>query len=167
LSRLCYKKGRSLVRAETDPVIAYYSLAAGAIAVDRRAEPFAAEHARSDPDDGAWPVGRRSGLAGHGAWPVLLRDAVLRTMQAAGIVGVRGILVHALSPAAKHFYETFGFRESPANPMTLMAALHDVAATLRGEQRKNSVWHRRRQARPNLGRCARPRPTPSPTRRSR
>ncbi len=34
---------------------------------------------------------------------LLLRDATLRTQQAAAIIGVRGLLVHALSPAAKRF----------------------------------------------------------------
>jgi len=62
----------------------------------------------------------------------MLRDAVLRTGQAADIVGMRGILVHALSPAAKRFYEGYGFRESPANPMTLVVSLQDAAAILRG-----------------------------------
>ncbi len=62
-----------------------------------------------------------------------LRDAVLRTAQASGIVGVRGVLVHALSPAAKRFFETHGLRDSPANPMTLVVALQDALATLRGE----------------------------------
>jgi GNAT superfamily N-acetyltransferase len=70
---------------------------------------------------------------GRGLGPLLLRDAVLRTAQASNIVGVRGVLVHALSPAARHFYETHGFRESPANPAMLVVALQDAPAALRGE----------------------------------
>jgi hypothetical protein len=46
---------------------------------------------------------------------------------------VRGILVHALSLSVKRFYESCGFRESPANPMTLMVSLQDVVAALRGD----------------------------------
>jgi predicted N-acetyltransferase YhbS len=72
--------------------------------------------------DRAW---QDRGLGG-----LLLRDAVLRTVQAADIVGVRGILVHTLSPAAKRFYENYGFRKSPANPMTLMLALQDARIVL-------------------------------------
>ena len=124
---------RTYVLAETDRVIGYYSLAAGAIVVT--AAPGRLRRNMPDPI----PMTMLGRLAVDQAWQgrglgrLLLRDAVLRTMQAAGIVGVRGILVHALSPAAKRFYETFGFRESSANPMTLMAALQDIAATLRGE----------------------------------
>jgi hypothetical protein len=62
----------------------------------------------------------------------MLRDAALRSCHPAEIVGMRGILVHAISPAAKRFYETFGLQESPANPMTLMLSLNDALATLRG-----------------------------------
>jgi hypothetical protein len=60
----------------------------------------------------------------------LLRDAILRTQQAAAIIGVRGVLVHALPPAAKRFYEDNGFLESPASPMTLLVALKDAVAAL-------------------------------------
>lgn len=66
----------------------------------------------------------------RGLGALLLRDAILRTMQAAEIIGVRGLLVHALSPAAKHFYEKHGFQESPTDPMTLILPLKDAAALL-------------------------------------
>jgi GNAT superfamily N-acetyltransferase len=45
--------------------------------------------------------------------PALLRDAVLRTLQAANIGGIRAILVHALSERARQFYESCGFLASP------------------------------------------------------
>jgi GNAT superfamily N-acetyltransferase len=64
----------------------------------------------------------------RGLGRLLLRDAILRTQQAAAIIGVRGLLVHALSPAAKRFYEDNGFLESPANPMMLLVALKDAMA---------------------------------------
>jgi GNAT superfamily N-acetyltransferase len=69
---------------------------------------------------------------GQGPGRLLLRDAVLRTHQAAETIGIRGLLVHALSPAAKRFYEMRGFRESPANPMTLMVTLADIRAASDG-----------------------------------
>ena len=50
----------------------------------------------------------------------LLRDAVMRTVQAAKIGGIRAILVHAISEDAKRFYERYGFQSSPIDPMTLM-----------------------------------------------
>ncbi len=70
---------------------------------------------------------------GRGLGRALLRDAVRRTLQAAtiiGVRGVRGVLVHALSPAAKRFYERCGFQESPADPMLLLATLADARASL-------------------------------------
>ena len=57
---------------------------------------------------------------GRGIGAALLRDAVLRTIQAAEIAGIRAILVHAISEQAKRFYEKHGFISSPADTMTLM-----------------------------------------------
>ena len=57
---------------------------------------------------------------GRGIGTGLLRDAVLRILQGAEIAGVRAILVHAISEAAKRFYEKYGFIASPADPMTVM-----------------------------------------------
>ena len=53
----------------------------------------------------------------------MLQDAVLRAGQAAHIMGIRGILVHAISDKAKAFYEHYGFTASPKQPMTLVMSL--------------------------------------------
>ena len=63
----------------------------------------------------------------------LLRDAILRTLQAAEIAGIRAILVHAISEDAKKFYERSGFYPSPVDPMTLMITLADAEKALRGK----------------------------------
>jgi GNAT superfamily N-acetyltransferase len=124
---------RTYVLARGEQVVGYYSLAAGAIAVSEA--PGRVRRNMPDPI----PMAVLGRLAIDTQWQskglgrLLLRDAVLRTSQAGDIIGVRGILVHALSPAAKRFYEANGFRESPANPMALVASLQDVAAVLRGE----------------------------------
>lgn len=60
----------------------------------------------------------------------LLRDAVLRVLGAAETVGVRAILVHALSEDAKRFYQSGGFVESPVHPMTLVVLLKDARRAL-------------------------------------
>jgi GNAT superfamily N-acetyltransferase len=124
---------RTYVLAEADRVIGYYSLAAGAIAVTDVPGCLRRNMPDSIPMTVLGRLAVDQGWQGRGLGRLLLRDAVLRTTQAAAIVGMRGILVHALSPAAKRFYETFGFRESPANPMALMVALQDITAALRGE----------------------------------
>lgn len=68
---------------------------------------------------------------GQGLGRGLLRDAILRTLQAADIIGGRAILVHALSEEAKRFYEDSGFTASPINPLTLMVTLQDAIDALR------------------------------------
>lgn len=60
----------------------------------------------------------------------LLRDAILRTLQAAGLGGIRAILVHAISEDAKRFYERHGFVESPIDPMTLMITVVDATRAI-------------------------------------
>jgi GNAT superfamily N-acetyltransferase len=62
----------------------------------------------------------------------LLRDAVLRTLQAAEIGGIRAILVEAISEDAKRFYERHGFRPSPIDPMVLMITVADARKALSG-----------------------------------
>lgn len=63
---------------------------------------------------------------GKGIGTGLLKDALLRTMQAAHIAGIRALLVHAISVAAKRFYEAYGFIASPVDPMTVMITLADA-----------------------------------------
>ena len=57
---------------------------------------------------------------GRGLGVALFQDAVLRLMEAASILALRGLLVHAISPEAKAFYENHGFVASPTQPMTLI-----------------------------------------------
>jgi hypothetical protein len=57
---------------------------------------------------------------------------VLRIVGAAETVGVRVILVHAMSEGAKTFYERFGFRASPIEPMTLMMTVQEAQRMLGG-----------------------------------
>lgn len=61
----------------------------------------------------------------------LLKDAVLRTVQASEIAGIRAILVHAISEDAKRFYLRHGFLESPVAPLTLMITLADADHAMR------------------------------------
>jgi hypothetical protein len=50
----------------------------------------------------------------------------LRTLAAADPIGVRAILVHAISDGAKTFYERHGFQPSPLEPMTLMITIEEA-----------------------------------------
>ncbi len=60
----------------------------------------------------------------------LVRDATLRVLQAADVIGIRGLLVRALSNDAKVFYEKLGFESSTFDPLTLTVTLADLKANL-------------------------------------
>ena len=67
---------------------------------------------------------------GQGVGRALFRDAARRIAYAADVIGIRGIVVHAISEEAKNFYLALGFEPSPREPMTLMVTLSDVRAAL-------------------------------------
>ena len=61
---------------------------------------------------------------GHGK--ALLFDALSRIEDAADIVGVRAVLVHAIDEAARRFYLHFEFEVSPVDPYQLLLLLKDL-----------------------------------------
>lgn len=63
---------------------------------------------------------------GKGIGAGLLRDAVLRTLQAADIAGIRALAVHAKDDAARSIYRRFDFVESPTDPLHLFALIKDL-----------------------------------------
>ena len=63
-----------------------------------------------------------------GVGRALLRDAVLRTVQAADIAGIRALGVHAKDEQARQYYEQFEFVPSPADPFHLLVLLKDIRA---------------------------------------
>ncbi len=68
---------------------------------------------------------------GHGLGSGLLKDAMLRTLQAADIAGIRALAVHAKDDDARAFYERFGFIPAPSDPYHLFVLLKDVRALLK------------------------------------
>ncbi|HEY7543445.1 MAG TPA: GNAT family N-acetyltransferase [Blastocatellia bacterium] len=67
---------------------------------------------------------------GKGLGSALLKDALLRTLQAAEIAGLRAMLVHAKDDDAKSFYERFGFEPSPIDAYHLFLRIADIKASL-------------------------------------
>jgi GNAT superfamily N-acetyltransferase len=108
-------------------VVGYYSLAAGSLL------PGAATGRVRRNMPNPIPVVLLGRLAidrawqGRGLGADLLRDAVLRVFSAGETIGVRAILVHAISPQAKAFYEQHGFKPSPIEPMTLMLTMAEAS----------------------------------------
>ncbi|OFW09294.1 MAG: GNAT family N-acetyltransferase [Acidobacteria bacterium RIFCSPLOWO2_02_FULL_67_36] len=68
---------------------------------------------------------------GRGLGAGLLKDAMLRTLQAADIAGIRAMAVHAKGDEARAFYERFGFTPSPTDPHHLFLLLKDIRAALK------------------------------------
>ena len=67
---------------------------------------------------------------GKGLGKALLRDALGRIAQAADVVGVRSVLVHAIDDAARNFYLYHGFQPSPVDPMQLMMLTKDLRLSI-------------------------------------
>jgi GNAT superfamily N-acetyltransferase len=67
---------------------------------------------------------------GQGVGSAMLRDAVLRTLQAAEIAGLRALAVHAKDNEPRAFYERYGFIPSPTDPYHLLALLKDIKKDL-------------------------------------
>ncbi len=122
---------RTYVVCRRSTVIAYYSLAAGAV-----------EHAEA-------PVRVGKGLARHpipvmllarlavdrseqgrGIGKALIKDALLRTAATADIVGVRALLVHAKDEEARAWYEALEFEPSPTDSYHLFLLMKDLRRIL-------------------------------------
>lgn len=69
---------------------------------------------------------------GKGLGRALLKEALLRTAQAADIAGIRCLLVHAKDDAARQWYASWEFEPSPTDAYHLYLMLKDLKALLAG-----------------------------------
>lgn len=118
---------QTYVCCQSEMVVGFYSLTVGSV----------------DPETA--PSRARKGLARHpvpvmilarlavdtrhqrkGLGQALLKDALLRTAQAADIAGIRCLLVHAKDDAARQWYESWEFDSSPTDPYHLYLMLKDL-----------------------------------------
>jgi GNAT superfamily N-acetyltransferase len=117
---------RTFVVCDNRRVVAYYALASSAVTTAEAPGRFR----RNMPDPVPVVVLGRlavdSAFQGKGIGRALVRDAGYRVIQAADIIGIRGLIVQAVSIEAKTFYEHMGFDVSPLDPMTLMITLADL-----------------------------------------
>ncbi len=108
-------------------VVGYYSLAVGQVEYAEAPERLKKGLARHPV-----PIMLLARLAVHKDWQRkgvgrgLLKDAVLRTIQAADIAGIRALAVHAKDDAARRYYEQFDFVPSPTDALHLFVLLKDV-----------------------------------------
>jgi predicted N-acetyltransferase YhbS len=121
---------RTYVVCRGQAVVGYYALASGN--VSHSEAPGRIRRNMPDPIPmmvlGRLAVDRS--MQGRGLGAALLKDAVLRVMQAADIVGIRGILVDAIDDGAGAFYEKFGFRRSATFPLRLMITVEEARRML-------------------------------------
>ena len=122
---------RTYVACRGSTVLAYYSLAAGAVEhadAPRRVGKGLARH--------PVPVTLLARLAvdrteqGRGLGKALVKDALLRTAAAADIAGIRALLVHAKDDEARAWYEALEFEPSPTDPRHLFLLMKDLRAIL-------------------------------------
>ncbi len=126
---------QTYVCCQGDEVVGFYSLTVGSV------------------DPPSTPARIMKGLARHpvpvmllarlavdkthqrrGLGRALLKDALLRTAQAADIAGIRCLLVHAKDDAARTWYESWEFEPSPTDPYHLFLLLKDLKSLLENER---------------------------------
>lgn len=119
---------RCFVTCRHDRVVGYYALASASV----QHSEVTGKMRRNMPDP--VPVILLSRLAvdhneqGSGLGKNLLRDAILRAVDASEIIGVRALLVHALNDTARTFYTHFDFEASPTDPLHLLLLIKDARA---------------------------------------
>ena len=118
---------QTYVGVVNERVVGFYSLAVGQVEyadAPERVQKGLARH--------PVPIMLLARLAVHRDWQGkgigrgLLKDAVLRTMQAADIAGIRALAVHAKDDHARRYYEQFDFIPSPTDPLHLFALLKNL-----------------------------------------
>jgi predicted N-acetyltransferase YhbS len=117
---------RTFVACEGRRLLAYYALASGAVTSDEAPGRFRRNMQDPIPVVVLARLAVDHSLKGKGVGRALVRDAGQRVIQAADTIGIRGIVVHALSPEAQAFYACVGFSPSPLDAMTLMITLADL-----------------------------------------
>lgn len=108
-------------------VVGYYALAVGSVEQEQapeRVKKGLAKHSIPIMLLARLAVDRQWHNKGIGA--ALVKDAVLRTLQAADIAGIRALVVHAKDEAARSFYAHLDFLPSPSDPLHLFMLLKDA-----------------------------------------
>jgi predicted N-acetyltransferase YhbS len=127
------RAGKSVthVACRHEKVVAYYSLAAGSVEPAEATDRLAKGQGRQ-----AIPVIVLARLAvdlaeqGRHLGEHMLVQALGRSAEAASLIGVRAVLVHAQDVATRGFYERYGFEPSPTHPLHLVLLMKDVRKTL-------------------------------------
>jgi GNAT superfamily N-acetyltransferase len=121
---------RTFVISQSNKVVGYYALASGS--VERMLSPKSIARNMPEPIP-VMILGQLAidaGMQRQQLGSALLKDALLRTLSVSKNIGIRAILVHAISEDAKRFYLGYGFKVSPIDSMTLMLPLRHIEGLL-------------------------------------
>jgi GNAT superfamily N-acetyltransferase len=127
------QSAQTYVCCRAGQVVGFYSLAVGSVAPGEAPTRVTKGLARHPV-----PVMILARLAvdrscqGQGLGRALLKDALLRTAQAADIAGLRCLLVHAKDDAARRWYQRWDFEPSPTDRHHLFLLTKDLKALLNG-----------------------------------
>jgi len=119
-----------IINNDAGEVVGYYAISAASVTHKEAISKLR----RNAPDPIPMAlIGRlavREDMQGHDIGPALLRDAILRIVQASNHMGIKGVLVHALDEDAANFYSHQGFHHSPIDDNHLMISLKEITAEL-------------------------------------
>lgn len=119
---------RTYVVKKDDRVVGYYSLTAASIRVEEVVVRIAQGQSKQ------WPIAaiKLARLAvdqqmqGLGLGKALLKDALLRCINAADEIGARVVIVDALDENVRSFYENFDFVSGPQDQNMMMILMKDL-----------------------------------------
>ena len=109
---------RTYVACDNERVMAYYVLASSAVDVSFTTGRFRRNMPNPVPVVVLGRLAIDLAYQRRGIGRALVRDAGFRVIQAAETIGIRGLLVQALSTKAKEFYETLGCVDNSSPPPT-------------------------------------------------
>lgn len=124
---------QTYVALSDDRVVGFYTLVVGEVAYEQAAERLKKGLAHHPvPVMVLARLAVATGQQGQGLGAGLLKDALLRTLHAADIAGIRAFVIHAKDDEARSSYERYDFTPSPTDPYHLFILLKDVRASLGG-----------------------------------
>jgi predicted N-acetyltransferase YhbS len=125
------RSARTFVVHRNQRVVGYYSLSAATIAREEASARAAkGQPARPVPAILLARLAIDKSEQRRGLGKALLKDALLRALNAADEIGAPVVLVHAIDADAKKFYKQFGFEDSAVNDLHLMLLMKDLEKNL-------------------------------------
>lgn len=124
---------KTYVAVDGDRIAGYYALTAGS--VQRHESPQRIVKGLANHPVGVVILARLAvdnQHQGKGLGKALLFDALVRIEEAADIVAMRAVMVHAIDQAAREFYLHFDFEPSPVDRFQLMLLMKDLRKAIRG-----------------------------------